>query len=81
MVEIQGVPEGIDVTAQVIHGQKTEGIRGDDGVWYIETEKPMIPGIPHIYRVTMKAEGSRRFDDDDVRYVRFIYGRIVELRY
>ncbi len=50
-----------------------------NGLWEFET-KPLIPGIPHIYKAVFK------FSDDPnavetVRYVRLIPGRIVSLTY
>ncbi len=57
-----------------------EGFQRKDGVWIFKSDKPLIPGIPHIYHV--KA-GYRNVENKDwkVRTVRLIPGRVVTLEY
>jgi hypothetical protein len=47
----------------------------DPCVWHFET-KPLIPGIPHVYRVEAERAGCV-----DARMVRLIRGRRVTLEY
>lgn len=46
------------------------------GVWHFET-KPLLPGVPHVYKVELINGGVTT----DVRYVRLIRGRIIELTF
>lgn len=45
-------------------------------LWHFETD-PLIPGLPHIYRVEARCGGVTT----DVRYVRLIRGRILEVNF
>lgn len=49
------------------------------GLWRFET-LPLIPGNPHIYKVIFRFSDDPRAPED-VRYVRLIPGRIIELTY
>lgn len=74
MVEIFGLPAGVKV--KVPH---MEGFRKPDGnSWVFESEKPLLPGVPHIYRI--KAE-MPALGTEDVRTVRLIPGRVVHVRF
>ena len=47
--------------------------RKDPSIWRLESE-PLVPGVPHIYRVVAKyGEASRE------QYIRLVPGRIVTL--
>jgi hypothetical protein len=48
----------------------------DPTLWHFET-KPLLSGVPHIYKVEMINGGVTT----DVRYVRLIRGRILELSF
>ena len=80
MLDVWNVPAGIKVTVENLNGY-----RGKDGVWHFETGRPLVPGIPHIYRVHIGPQPVRtyatRFATGDMRTVRLIRGRIVDLRY
>jgi hypothetical protein len=56
-----------------------EGFQRPDGAWIFKTEKPLIPGNPHIYHV--KAGHKNNDDRWEVRTVRLIPGRVVTLDY
>lgn len=48
--------------------------------WRLETELPLLPGVPHIYAI--KAEwDSPQGRVADIRWVRLIMGRIVEVEF
>jgi hypothetical protein len=47
----------------------------DPCIWHFETD-PLIPGIPHVYRVEADVDGQC-----DARYVRLIRGRRVVLEF
>lgn len=47
----------------------------DPCIWHFETD-PLLPGIPHVYRVEADIDGQC-----DVRYVRLIRGRRVVLEF
>jgi len=47
----------------------------DTSLWRFET-KPLLPGIPHVYKVEAVNGGVTT----DVRYVRLLRGRILELQ-
>jgi hypothetical protein len=70
------LPENVDVTARGMKSQWT------GKVWRLETKEPLLPGVPHIYAI--KAERKSPTGDvvsTDVRWVRLIMGRIVDLRF
>jgi hypothetical protein len=48
----------------------------DPNLWRFETD-PLIPGLPHIYRLEARCGGVTT----DVRYVRLIRGRVLETRF
>ena len=75
MLEIHGLTSHCKVTVNQI-----EGFRGTDCIWYFKTKRPLVPGVPHI--VTVRARVVRNgVLCDDVRVVRLIRGRIVDLSY
>ncbi len=47
-------------------------------LWRFET-KPLIPGIPHVYRIEVYTSDDREAPPTTVRYVRLIPGRILTL--
>ncbi|MBI1349246.1 hypothetical protein GC163_23500 [bacterium] len=68
------LPEKVDVTARGLKSIWT----GE--VWKLETEEPLLPGRPHIYAIRADwrdAEG--KITKTEVRWVRLIMGRVVEL--
>jgi hypothetical protein len=74
MVDVH-LPEDVDVTARGMKSKWT------GRVWQLESESPLLPGTPHIYAI--KAEktlpnGQRQVD---VRWVRLIMGRVVDLEF
>lgn len=48
----------------------------DSTLWHVET-KPLMPGQPHVYKVELVNGGVTT----DVRYVRLLRGRILELTF
>jgi hypothetical protein len=70
VVEV-ALPEGVDVTATGLKSKWT------GKVWRLESE-PLLPGIPHIYEIKASwGEGT----EPQVRTVRLIMGRIVDLEF
>lgn len=51
----------------------------DSGLWHFES-RPLVPGVPHIYRVEARVPGPSG-ESTHVRYVRLIWGRRVELTF
>lgn len=51
-----------------------------DDRWQLMTEAPLIPGLPHIYAVTVAPAGGD-LRTGEVRYVRLIMGRVVDLEF
>jgi len=49
--------------------------RKDPSVWRLESE-PLVPGVPHIYRVVAKYG-----DTAQEKYIRLVPGRIVTLEF
>lgn len=74
IVEIN-VPYEVDVTAQGMKAKWT------GKVWRLETETPLLPGVPHIYAIKATRTGPDGTRVSDVRWVRLIMGRIVELSF
>lgn len=80
------VPNAKDVRVHDMNVYRTqdflEGFQDDrePSMWHF-TSEPLIPGIPHIYRI------EARFVDDDgkermeERYVRLIMGRVIEVTF
>ncbi len=61
--------------------REEDDIRGfqdekDSTLWHFET-KPLHPGLPHVYKVELINGGVTT----DVRYVRLLRGRIIELAF
>jgi len=76
MIEVKSVPRDAQVS---IKGM--EGYFGKDGIWHFESEKPLFPGIPHIYHVKVVCFAADGQEKTDVRTFRLIPGRIVSLSY
>lgn len=54
-----------------------EGFQRPDGIWIFKTEKPLMPGLPHIYHV--KAGYKQSQQGKEVCTLRLIPGRVVTL--
>jgi len=70
------LPEEVDVTARGLKPKWT------GKVWRLETTDPLLPGVPHIYAI--KAERRNKAGEvtsTDVRWVRLIMGRVVDLEF
>lgn len=52
----------------------------DPNLWHFEST-PLYPGLPHIYRVRATFRNPDGTETQDVRYLRLIMGRVVELRF
>ncbi len=77
----------VRVTAEDVIVSHTNEFREEDDVkgfqdeadptlWHFET-KPLLPGIPHVYKVEAVNGGVTT----DVRYVRLLRGRIIDLTF
>ena len=75
MLNVYNIPAGCSPIVD-----RLEGHCGIDGVWHFKTMRPLMPGVPHIYNVrfTVLKKGVLV---NDVRVVRLIPGRIVDLSY
>jgi hypothetical protein len=69
------LPEDVDVSARGLKSTWT----GE--VWRLEAEMPLLPGVPHIYAVKAERDTGHGEKSIDVRWVRLIMGRIVELEF
>lgn len=68
------LPEKVDVTARGLKPKWT----GE--VWELSTEEPLLPGRPHIYAIRADwRDQSGEITKTEVRWVRLIMGRVVEL--
>ena len=76
MLDVKGAPFDAVVS---VRGLK--GYRDIEGVWRFEPNLPLVPGIPHIYTVKIETGYASGLLHTDVRKVRLIPGRIVELVY
>jgi hypothetical protein len=56
-----------------------EGFERPDGLWIFRTERPLLPGVPHIYHVKAGYRGKE--PHWEVRTVRLIPGRVVTLEF
>ena len=75
MLDVYNLPGTCDVAVDHMHGY-----RGVDGVWHFTTDRPLIPGVPHIVTVRARVlKGGVLVDD--IRVVRLIRGRLVDLAY
>lgn len=74
IVDLWNVPESADISAR---GLKP---RWYNDHWRLESEVPLIPGLPHIYgiQVIKEVDGQKT---TDVKWVRLIMGRIVDLEF
>lgn len=69
------LPETADVTARGLKSKWT----GE--VWRLETEAPLLPGVPHIYAIKAEKTLPTGQKQVDVRWVRLIMGRVVDLEF
>lgn len=70
------LPEDIDVSAR---GMKSVWTGKH---WRLEAKDPLLPGVPHIYAI--KAERKNKEGEvlsTDVRWIRLIPGRVVDLQF
>jgi len=73
MIEVH-LPENVDVTARGLKPKWT----GE--VWQLTTQEPLLPGRPHIYAIRADwRDKSGEITKTEVRWVRLIMGRVVEL--
>lgn len=54
------------------------GFRMKSGVWLLESERPLDPGVSHVVRVEAR-RSAQEIEPYDCRFVRLIPGRIVYL--
>jgi hypothetical protein len=76
-VRIDGEAE---VTVDHLVDSDVEGFEGNDGLWHFETKKPLTPGLPRIVAIKAKRIVNGAVVND-VRYVRLIPGRIVDIEF
>jgi len=59
-----------------------EGFQDDQepSVWHF-TSEPLIPGIPHLYRIEARITDEHGEEKVDERYVRLIMGRVIEVTF
>ncbi len=70
------LPENVDVSARGLKSTWT----GE--VWRLESTEPLLPGVPHIYAIKAEKRGpDGKVTETDVRWVRLILGRIVDLEF
>lgn len=75
MVEVY-LPENVDVTARGLKPKWT----GE--VWQLATSEPLLPGRPHIYAIRADwRDKEGNITKTEVRWVRLIMGRVVELEF
>ncbi len=70
------LPEDVDVTARGMKSKWTGKL------WRLEVKDPLLPGVPHIYAI--KAEKTTKDGtvlSTDVRWIRLIPGRVVDLQF
>ena len=58
---------------------RVDGFRNQDdaAMWHFES-RPLIPGLPHIYRVVVRRGPGSNFEE---KYVRLIMGRVVSVEF
>jgi len=69
------LPEDVDVSARGLKSKWT----GE--VWRLEVETPLLPGVPHIYAIKAERDTGDGEKSVDVRWVRLIMGRVVDLEF
>jgi hypothetical protein len=69
------VAENVDVTAR---GLKS---KWNGKYWELESEAPLLPGVPHIYAIKTEKKLPSGEKQVDVRWVRLIMGRVVDLEF
>jgi hypothetical protein len=73
-VEVR-LPEEVDVSSRGLKASWT----GE--VWRLEVESPLLPGVPHVYAIKAERDAGNGEKSVDVRWVRLISGRVVELEF
>ncbi len=76
MVEVRGVPTDAKLAVRDM-----TGFRDKTGVWVLESEEPLPPGVPHVYAIKVVRETLDGQMQSDSRVIRLIPGRIVGLQY
>lgn len=70
------LPEDVDVSARGLKSSWT------GKVWRLESKEPLLPGLPHIYAIKAeKRNAEGEVISTDVRWVRLIMGRVVDLEF
>ncbi len=70
------LPENVDVSAR---GMKSIWTGKH---WRLEVKDPLLPGVPHIYAIKAERKTPEgEVASTDVRWIRLIPGRIVDLRF
>ncbi|MFV0446450.1 MAG: hypothetical protein ACK5Q5_22990 [Planctomycetaceae bacterium] len=80
MLDVRATAEDV-IVSDTKEFREEDDIKGfqdemDPSIWHFET-KPLYPGVPHVYKVELVNGGAVT----DVRYVRLIRGRIIELAF
>lgn len=80
MLDVRATAEEVIVsdTKEFREEDDVKGFRDerDPSIWHFES-KPLYPGVPHVYKVELVNGGAVT----DVRYVRLVRGRIIELAF
>lgn len=75
IVEVH-LPEDVDVSGRELKSTWT----GE--VWRLESKEPLLPGLPHIYAIKAeKRNAAGEVTSTEVRWVRLIMGRVVDLKF
>jgi len=70
------LPEELDVSAR---GMKSIWTGKH---WRLEAKDPLLPGVPHIYAIKAERKSpDGQVVSTDVRWIRLIPGRVVDLRF
>lgn len=70
------MPEDLDVSAR---GMKSTWTGKH---WRLEAKEPLLPGVPHIYAIKAERKNAEgEVVSTDVRWIRLIPGRVVDLRF
>lgn len=70
------LPEDVDVSGRGLKASWT------GKVWHLETKDPLLPGLVHIYAIKAeKRNDAGEVVSTDVRWVRLIMGRVVDLKF
>lgn len=70
------LPEDVDVSAR---GMKSVWTGKH---WRLEAKDPLLPGVPHIYAIKAERKSPKgEVISTDVRWIRLIPGRVVDLQF